>query len=123
MLSGLVDCYDDRHIARINNELIDRGGSYRDVYVPCSRLGRLLEEVGLTQVHYLSIDVEGAERSILKGIDFRHIDIYCISVENNYQDSWVPCFLMAKGFIFHAIAGDEFYVNRRHVSEIPLPLA
>lgn len=113
MLSGLVNDYDPRHIERINRELDSHGGEYKDIEISCYNFNELLEDNGIFQVDYLSIDVEGAEYSILNSIDFDRIHISVISVENNYSDSGFPRLLIRKGFEFHSIVGDDFYRNRK----------
>lgn len=46
------------------------------VRVPVARLGKLLELYNMTEVHYLSIDVEGTEINVLKSIDLRKINVH-----------------------------------------------
>jgi FkbM family methyltransferase len=64
MLSGLVEEYDPRHLNRISNEIETHGGKYEDIEVDCYNFNELLENNGISQVDYLSIDVEGAELNI-----------------------------------------------------------
>jgi FkbM family methyltransferase len=113
MLSGLVDEYHPRHIERINSELSSHGGECKDIEVDCYNINELLEDNRIFQVDYLSIDVEGAEYKILNSIDFDRIHISVIGVENNYSDPGFPKLLIRKGFEFHSIVGDEFYLNRK----------
>ena len=114
MLSGLVDEYDPRHIERINRELDSYGGEYTDIEVKCYNFNELLEGNGIFQVDHLSIDVEGEEYKILNSIDFNHIHISVIGVENCYLDLRIPHLLIRRGFAFHSIVGDEFYQNRKN---------
>jgi hypothetical protein len=51
------------------------------------RLERLLREHDFDHVDYCSIDVEGAERSILTDFDFAAFDITVLSVENNLRSA------------------------------------
>jgi FkbM family methyltransferase len=87
MLSGLVDNYDPRHIERITNETINNGGSIDIVDMKCVSLNSLLEKYNINHIDYMSIDVEGAELDILKGINFNKYDINYITIEDNYPDS------------------------------------
>lgn len=110
MLSGIVDEYDPRHVARIDRELADRDSRRDIITVPAYTLAELLEEHGLTRVDYLSIDVEGPELKILESIPFDRFDIRVISVENNYQDLRLRRVLRRAGYTLIARAGpDEFY--------------
>lgn len=114
MLSGLVQEYDPRHLKRIDDEIQSHGGGYEDIEVECYNLNDLLENNGINQVDYLSIDIEGAELNILNSIDFNRINIAVIGVENNYKDYRMPRFFAKNDFKFHSIVGDEFYINKRH---------
>jgi FkbM family methyltransferase len=111
MLSGLVDEYDERHLKRIDHDIAARGGSRREISVTCYRLTDLLRTNGITSIDYLTIDVEGAELSILKTIDWQRIEIKVIGVENNYGDYRIPMYLVRRGYRLHSIVGDEFYVK------------
>jgi FkbM family methyltransferase len=60
MLSGLTSSYDPRHVNRIEREAANLGATKTVLRVPTRRLDSLFREHGLTRIHYLSIDVEGA---------------------------------------------------------------
>lgn len=112
MLSGLVNEYDPRHKKRIESELTSYGGEYKEIEIMCYNFNELLESNGISQVDFLSIDVEGVEYKILESIDFDRVHISVIAVENNYFDFRIPQLLIRKGFEFHSIVGDEFYRNK-----------
>jgi FkbM family methyltransferase len=100
MISGLKEHYDPRHSARLSRELAAHGGETRTITVPTRRLDDIITEHGVAHVHYLSIDVEGAEFSVIKSIDFSSVFIDVIGFENNYQDSASPIvrYLFEKGY-------------------------
>ena len=55
--------------------------------VPVTTLPKLLNTTGLGhKIDFLSIDVEGAELSILNTIDFNRYEIGLLSIENDYND-------------------------------------
>ena len=112
MLSGIVDEYDAKHAERIQKEIKEKGGSYEDIEINCHTLADLLQEHDINSVDYMSIDVEGAELSILKGIDFDKVEIQAISVENSYANDHIQHFLASKGFKLSCIVGDEFYIKQ-----------
>jgi FkbM family methyltransferase len=112
MLSGLVGNYDPRHLERIQREIAAQGGSYEELTVRCFRLNDLLEEYRLAEVHYLNVDVEGAELDILRSIDFSAVRIHVCGIENNYRDPRIPELMHARGYDLAAVVGDEFYVRR-----------
>lgn len=80
--------------------------------VPVRRLSAILDEAGITEVDYCSIDVEGSELRVLRGIDFARHPIRVLSVENNRGDPSVRRHLFAAGYRLSAILGaDEIYAR------------
>lgn len=49
-------------------------------------LGNLLKKHGIKKVDFLSLDVEGYELEVLKGVDFNEVDITYILVEINIKE-------------------------------------
>lgn len=110
MLSGMVDHYDPRHLARIDREMSAGGGRRREVEVPCFTVEALAAANALPRIDYLSIDTEGSELTILRSIDFGGLDVNLISVENNYGDPRFNALLARAGFRLVArLACDEIY--------------
>lgn len=100
MLSGLKKNYDNRHISRLEHELATYGGNSNICNVETKRLSTIFKDLNIKYVNYLSIDVEGAEMSVLKSIDFDKVFIDVIEFENNYKDKGEECisFLKDKGY-------------------------
>jgi len=73
---------DDGHSIKTLNTL--KGSAVEDVKVMCFPLSDVLRAIEVTRVHYLSLDVGGAELDILKTIDFIRIVIDVVSV--NYAN-------------------------------------
>ena len=113
MLSGIYNQYDSRHLQRIEREISQYGGSYEIQDVDSYLFNQILAEREEFHIDYLNIDVEGAELSILKSIDFNTFDISVISCENNYKDCRIPKFLAQNGYTLHSIVGDEFYIKTK----------
>jgi FkbM family methyltransferase len=113
MLSGFVDAYDERHLSRIECEIAEHGGSFKDINVEFRSLDKLLAEHGVEKIDYLSVDVEGLEMKILESMDFDRIKVLALSVENNYKDYRLPKMLCERGFKLHAMLGDDnIFVSR-----------
>ncbi len=114
MLSGLLDYYNNKHVALIDDEL-DRLGSGKEIInVKCYILNELLSNAGIYHIDYLSIDVEGGELKIVESIDFNKFHIDIISVENLYNEK-ISAFLKSKGYDFVTKLGyDEIYRKRSH---------
>jgi FkbM family methyltransferase len=111
MLSGVVETYDNRHISRINNEILDKGGSYTDISVPCLNFRDLVSQYKIERINFLSIDVEGGELEILHNIDFGLVVIDVIAVENNYGNAQIPKIMKVNGFEPIVRIGDEIYTK------------
>lgn len=115
MLSGIFEHYNEKHLQRIRAEIAKFGGSYELIEVDMLRLSDLLEVN--QEIHYLSIDTEGNELSILQSIDFKKNKFISITVENNYRDPSIHNFLKSRGFtLLTRIKMDEVYIHRSYYS-------
>jgi hypothetical protein len=101
MLSGLKKDYDPRHLNRLNHENKQFNSKTEVIPVVTKRLDTICSEQNIKHVHFLSIDVEGAEFSVIKSIDFEQIFIDVIMFENNYNDTSIPIieYLTQKSYI------------------------
>jgi len=101
MLSGLKKDYDQRHLNRLNYENKQFNAKTEIINVVTKRLDTICFEQNIKHVHFLSIDVEGAEFSVIKSINFDEVFIDVIMFENNYNDTSIPIidFLKSKAFI------------------------
>ncbi len=110
MLSGVVDKFDQRHLARIEKALNRFGGNKQYISVPAYTFNDLVKQYGVRRIDYLSLDVEGGEYDILRSIDFDCVAIEVISVENNYWRGSFRRLLRKHSYKLVAIAsGDEIY--------------
>ena len=97
-LSGILEGYDLSHIRRIFRDIEMFGGGAELIDMECMPISHLLMSHSVTEVDYMSLDVEGMELPILKTIDFDLVSIKCITVENNYNNIEIPNFLTSKGY-------------------------
>jgi FkbM family methyltransferase len=82
--------------------------------VPCHRIDTVLNDYGVKTVDYLSIDVEGAELEVLRGIDFDRVQVNVISVEHSPSFSEVYDLLTTSGFEYQGLLFfDEIFVHER----------
>ena len=82
--------------------------------VPCHRIDTLLKDAGVKIVDYLSIDVEGAELEVLRGIDFERVQVNIIGVEHSPRFCEVYELLTASGFEYQGLLFfDEIFVHKR----------
>lgn len=111
-LSGILEGYDVNHLVRVVREVLHHGGGLELLDIECIPISDLLEKHNVSNIDYLSIDVEGLELPILKTIDFDKVFIKCLTVENNYKDIKIESFLSNKGFKkVTELACDEVYVH------------
>lgn len=108
MLSGVDGHHNTRSRLR---------GKITSIKVPTVRVGDLLSRHGFETVDYLSVDTEGSELMVLKGIDWNRTHINVVNLEHNYQVrafSKIKAFLLARGFrIDRFLAHDVFFRNNR----------
>lgn len=103
--------------------------SSRTTEVEQITLAELAQKYSISKVDYLSIDVEGYEMEVLKGIDFEKISIRTIGIENDIAFSWLPIigkklgaelgsnalrkFIISKGYSYVGrIMCDDFFVKK-----------
>lgn len=114
-LSTVVDQYARRHHA-------EGGWKLERVQVPCLTLDAAMAAlVGDREVHWLKIDVEGAEQAVLKGWNPQHLQPWIIVVEATEPNSQTPSysnwesFLLDAGYHFVYFDGlNRFYIAAKH---------
>lgn len=66
-----------------------------------------------TKIDFISIDTEGTEIDVLKGLNFDKFDVKLFVVENNYEDSDIEMFMLTKGYIKNQrYKINEFYIKK-----------
>ena len=93
------------------------GFALRERLVPCRRLDSTLDEYKPGTIHFLKIDCEGAERSVLESIDLGRWRPWIILLEATEPNSQVPThgqwegLLTSSGYVFAYADGlNRFYV-------------
>jgi FkbM family methyltransferase len=113
MLSGLVDCYDQRHVERIRREVDTHGDKINVVKIDSIPLTKILNSNNIKRVDYLSVDTEGSEISVMDSIDLSQLDINLISLECNYDLEELNSYMNNKGYKFlQKICCDAFYTKK-----------
>jgi hypothetical protein len=81
--------------------------------VPCHRIATVLNDSNAEVVDYLSIDVEGAELEVLRGIDFERVQVNVIGVEHTHTFPAVYDLLTTSGFEYQGLLFfDEIFVHK-----------
>lgn len=113
MLSGLAQTYDPRHLKRAQLEIAQLGGSIEIVKIKTFLFNDVCAKNNITHIDFLSVDTEGSEEKILHSIDFEHINISVIAVENNYKENTIKLFLETKGYMLLCKVGcDDIYIKK-----------
>jgi FkbM family methyltransferase len=113
MISGLKDSFDKRHVARLQRENKETGGTTELIHVNTYRFETICDMHDISHIHYLSIDVEGAEFAVIKSINFDKVFIDVIGFENNYIDVTMPIihYLQTKGYRLLTVGPDVFMIH------------
>ena len=113
MLSGISKDITIKHMSGILSESSRMGAKLKYIDVQTRILNEILEENNTYEVDFLSVDVEGAELKILKGIDYDKFHIKVIIYENGENTNSVRDFLKSKDFSFYKRLGiDDVFVNK-----------
>ena len=75
----------------------------------------IARECGLAEITYLSIDTEGSELSILRGIDFSKLFVHALTVEYNFEHAkaGMIAFMTERGFeCVQTLGHDLLFLNR-----------
>ena len=112
MLSGIKENYNNEHWKRLVDETNQHGDNVEIIKIECKTLSSILKENNMTNIDYLSIDTEGSELKVLKGVDFEEYNIKVISAENQTSDTSVRNFLESNGYRFVSkICSDEIFIK------------
>ena len=69
-------------------------------------------------IHYMSIDIEGAELDALKGLDFSQYQVGAFTIEHNFEEpkrAQIRQLLEREGYRFaRSSAQDDFYLLAEH---------
>jgi len=93
--------------------------------VPARRLGEICDQLGVTEIHFLKVDVEGAEGAVLAGVDLTRIRPWIILIESTEPNSTVPTHdqwqeqLTDCDYVFVHFDGlNRFYVPREREEQL-----
>ncbi len=99
----------------------EHGFEVMEYDVPCQTLAQICKAHSVQEVHFLKIDVEGAEASVLDSLDYNLIRPWIIVVESTEPNSTVETYqqwepdLIENGYELAYFDGlNRFYVAREH---------
>ena len=101
----------------------------RKIKVPCETLGNIVKDHNIKKVDLLWMDLQGAEKIALEGIDFTDIDIIMTEVEFKPMYKGQPLFGHIHGFLKHDFFfeygnlklewfTDVVYVNKKYERQV-----
>lgn len=116
-LSGLVNTYEKKHKHRIERESKSANITNQYYKINVDTIENILDKYNVNTVDYISLDTEGSELEILKGINFDKCHINIIDVEFNYPNTLkafqIDELLKNNGFIHDInINHDRIYINK-----------
>ncbi|MEG6548832.1 FkbM family methyltransferase [Desulfocurvibacter africanus] len=86
------------------------------------RLDEFLRKNKISEIDFISMDVEGYEMNVLRGIDFSSVQIKCFVIENDATcigDNTIRNFLKDKGYMHIArLSGDDVFVHTSHLPKV-----
>lgn len=99
-LDGLSDIIDRHEHARIGATTLISGDTSYLIKVPAVTMNSILiKNIAPKRINFLSLDVEGSELEVLKGIDFSEFTFEYICIESRDFDS-INGYLMERGYHF-----------------------
>ena len=101
----------NNHMEHIEQEMTRTESVRKKMSMVTRRLAPILAEHDISHIDYLSIDVEGNELGVLKGVDFDACSCTLISVESNGRTS-TQNYLAKFGYnLLTTICRDDFYAR------------
>ena len=91
-----------------------------EIKVQAKIFKNIMMEENITHIDYLSLDVEGHELNVLKGIDFNTVKINVLTIENNppscvvYGDEKIRKLMFSNNFLLwgRTVGLDDIYVSK-----------
>lgn len=107
------------------NETRDKGSQYvgETIKVQAIEFKKIMENLSIDHIDYLSLDVEGHEINVLKGIDFSAVRINVLTIENNPSyckkigDDTIRKIMIENNYIFwgRIMWLDDIYVHKDYM--------
>ncbi len=108
MFSGISNKVNKDDFKKIKKENIQK------IKSKLINIADFLKEYNLKEIHYVSLDIEGAEEEVLRAIDYNKTFIHSISVEDNQNLKKVDKILKKANFVLvkHCLF-EKIFVNKR----------
>jgi FkbM family methyltransferase len=99
---------------------VEAGFIARKTKVPTSRLSDILRQFAPSEIHFLKVDVEGAEELVLRGADFENFRPWIVIVEairpttRVSSNAWEASLLASKYDFVYFDGLNRFYLAQEH---------
>ncbi|MEM9771946.1 MAG: FkbM family methyltransferase, partial [Cyanobacteria bacterium P01_D01_bin.73] len=110
VLSVLSQHCDPRHQYRMEQEAASEREKIFKFDVLQLPLSFILEAKQIANIDYLKIDVEGAELSVLKSLDWDRTSALVIEIEDNFGDAKTHDFLKSRGYVLDSVFDGFVYI-------------
>ncbi len=111
-------------VASLSDKEIGRWAKYHPKWVkekvPVRRLTGLLEEAGIEQIGFLSVDAEGHDLDVLQSLDFARFSPDLIVVEYGQRREQILSFLTEKGYSLVTDNGQDLFMGQIQTA-VPQP--
>lgn len=108
-MSGLEGSYDARMLGRVR---ADPRHAEDRITVETRTLNAIFDESGLSEVDFLSLDIEGGELAALEAFDFEKHRVGVWAIENNTGGSQIAQLMRKHGYNLAEFCGvDEIYTH------------
>jgi FkbM family methyltransferase len=109
----------------VHSRMRSEGGNVRTLRVAARTLDDILSEASVDQLEFVSIDVEGYESEVLKGLSLSRWRPRVLIVEDNSdcQDNAVPRYLRSMGYVRFFRTGCNDWYAARHDRALCRPAA
>jgi FkbM family methyltransferase len=115
----MVSADENGETSYIKESGLGLGANSYNIKVKTRIFQNVMDEENITHINYLSMDVEGHEKHILKGIDFHKTKIDVLTIENisghrRYGDDNIRNLMIENDYIFwgRTMGADDIYVHK-----------
>lgn len=117
-LSGTQENCDPTVNERVATAISEGKARKEIIRVSNKSFSTIVNQHNLTNIDFISLDIEGGEMSVLESIDFGSFPIGVITIENNPRWNRFQKLLEGNGFKLSAVLGvDEVFVNPQYVAK------
>ena len=109
--SSLSSLHTDERLLETHKDIINGTETFM---VRVKRLTSILDEEDWPrEIDFISVDTEGTEIDVLRGLDLHKYNVKLLVVENNFEDPHIAEYLKCVGFDFdQRFFVNDFFVNR-----------